>query len=200
VNLRVVGAGLGRTGTHSLKLALEQLLGGPCHHMVEVFAHPEQLPRWRDAVGGAPLDAWGGVYDGYVATVDWPGCRFWAELAEANPDAIVLLSVRSSADEWWTSASNTIFDGMDAVPDGDWRRWAVDLIEGHIGDFRDEAAAKAGYERHNAAVRAAIPAHRLLEWRATDGWAPLCDALGVPVPAEPFPRTNTTEEWQARRR
>lgn len=199
MQLKLVGAGLGRTGTHSLKVALERLLGAPCHHMVEVFQHPEQWAKWQAAVDGEPLSAWGDVYDGYVATVDWPGCRWYRELAEANPDAVVLLSLRADADEWWRSASNTIFTGIPEQPTDDWGRWANALIGDHIGDFRDPDAAKAGYERHAAEVRASIPASRLVEWRASDGWAPLCEALGVAVPEEPFPLTNTSEEWLARR-
>ena len=198
MTLRVVGAGLGRTGTHTLKVVLERLLGGPCHHMVEVFQHPEQWERLQAAVDGAPLEQWGSVLDGYVAAVDWPMCRWYAELAEANPDAIVLLSVRDSAEQWWTSASNTIFKAMPEHPTDDWGKWAVALIDGHIGSHTDPEVAKAGYERHNAEVRATIPADRLLEWNAKQGWEPLCAALGVPVPDEPFPVTNTTEEWQSR--
>lgn len=198
MNLQVVGAGLGRTGTHTLKVVLEQLLGGPCHHMVEVFQHPEQWPALQAAVDGEPLAQWASVLDGYAAAVDWPMCRWYAELAEANPDALVLLSVRSSADAWWKSASETIFRAMPDDPADEWGRWAVALIDGHIGSHHDEATAKAGYERHNAEVRATIPADRLLEWQATDGWAPLCERLGVPIPDEPFPVTNTTDEFNSR--
>ena len=82
--LQVVGAGVGRTGTHSLKLAFEQLLGGTCHHMVEVFGHPEQLPIWIEAIDGRPVD-WGSLMSGYTAQVDWPGASFWPELADAEP-------------------------------------------------------------------------------------------------------------------
>jgi hypothetical protein len=200
MKLQVVGAGLGRTGTHTLKVVLERLLG-PTHHMVELFEHPEQVPHWTMAVDGAPLSEWGSVLDPYDAIVDWPGCRWYAELAEANPDALVLLSVRSSADEWYRSASKTIFPGLASVPEDDaWGSTIRRLLTDHIGDFTDEDAAKAGYERHNAEVRATIPSDRLLEWKATDGWEPLCEALGVPVPDEPFPVTNTTEEFLARRR
>lgn len=196
--LRVVGAGLGRTGTHTLKIVLERLLGGTCHHMLEVFQHPEQLPKLQAALDGAPLAEWSSVLDGYVAAVDWPMCRWYAELAEANPDALVLLSVRESADAWWTSASNTIFKAIPEIATDDWSRWAIQLIDGHIGSHTDAAVAKAGYERHNAEVRSTIPKSRLLEWKPTDGWDPLCDALGVPVPDEPFPVTNTTEEFNSR--
>ena len=199
MNLKVVGAGLGRTGTHTQKVVLEQLLGGPCHHMVELFEHTDQVAKWRAAIEGAPLSEWGSVLDPYVASVDWPSCHWYAELAEANPDALVLLSVRASADEWYRSASNTIFPAIAAVPADD--PWAIAvraMLAADIGDPSDPEVAKAGYERHNAEVRATIPADRLLEWKATDGWAPLCERLGVPIPDEPFPVTNTTEEWKER--
>jgi hypothetical protein len=201
MNLKVVGAGLGRTGTHTLKVVLERLLGGPCHHMVELFEHPELVPLWAAAAAGAPLEEWGSVLDGYVAMVDWPGAAFYKVLADANPDALVLLSVRKDADEWYRSASSTIFPAMAGVPDGDpWGDMVKRLVRAHMGDdWTDADAMKAAYDRHIAEVRAAIPSERLLEWRATDGWAPLCDALGVPVPDEPFPVTNTTEEFNSRR-
>jgi hypothetical protein len=62
----------------------------------------------------------------------------------------------------------------------------------------DESAAKRAFERHNAAIRAAVPAGRLVEWRPGAGWAPLCGALGVDVPTEPFPHANTTADFRAR--
>jgi hypothetical protein len=199
VTLQVVGAGLGRTGTHTQKVVLEQLLGGQCHHMVELFANPDQVPLWSKAIDGAPLSEWGSVLDPYVAAVDWPAAHWYAELAEANPDALVLLSVRASADEWYRSASNTIFPAIAAVPPDDpWGMAVRKMLAADIGDPSDAETAKAGYERHNAEVRATIPKDRLLEWKATDGWAPLCERLGVPIPDEPFPVTNTTEEWQGR--
>lgn len=200
MSLRVVGAGLGRTGTHTLKVVLERLLGGPCHHMVELFEHQEQVPLWQAAADGKPFDEWGQVLDGYVAMVDWPGAAYYAQFADAHPDALVLLSVRKDADEWWRSASKTIFPAISAVPTDDpWSHMVHTMLERHIGSITDEDSAKAAYERHNAEVRATIPSSRLLEWRATDGWAPLCEALGVEVPDEPFPVTNTTEEFNARR-
>src|SRR4051812_27773969 len=103
MELRVVGAGVGRTGTYSLKLALERLLGGPCHHMLEVYNNPGQIPVWTDAIEGRPVD-WSALLAGYRAVVDWPGVAFWRELAAANPDAFVLLSVRDP-DAWYRSAS-----------------------------------------------------------------------------------------------
>ncbi len=195
--LQVVGAGVGRTGTHSLKIALEQLLGGPCHHMIEVFGHPDEVPVWTDAIDGRPVD-WAKLMNGYRAQVDWPGASFWPELAAANPDALVILSVRDP-DSWYTSCSNTIFAGLgEAVEKGDeWMAAVLRLFEtrfdGHIGD---PVAMTDAFERHNEAVRTTIPAERLLEWTTADGWEPICERLGVAVPDEPFPVTNTTAEFR----
>jgi hypothetical protein len=200
MTLQVVGAGLGRTGTHSLKLALEQLLGGPCYHMIEVFGHPEHAPLWRDAALGSPPD-WDALFEGYVATVDWPGAAFWPELSAKYPDAIVLLSVRESADAWWRSANATIFEAIQqraVAPEmAEWHEMVDAMLAGFAGDWRQEGPAKAAYEAHNAAVRAAVPADRLVDYRAGDGWAPICAALGVPVPDAPFPHVNTTDDFRA---
>jgi hypothetical protein len=196
MTLRVVGAGLGRTGTMSLKIALERLLGAPCYHMIEVFAHPEHVAAWHAATQGNMPD-WQKVLAGYGAAVDWPAAAFWPELSAAFPDAIVLLSVRDPQ-SWWESASQTIFPAS-MREEGAWRAMIDALFAARFTSaLNDQAAAIAAFERHNARVRATIPAHRLVEWQAGDGWQPLCAALGVPVPDEPFPRSNTREEWGAR--
>jgi hypothetical protein len=196
--LRVVGAGLGRTGTMSLKLALEQLLGGRCYHMVETFERPADGPTWIRALQEEPVD-WDEFLAEYVATVDWPACDFWRPLAAANPDALILLSVRESADAWWTSANATIFQALQIErARGPEASWQAAFFETRAPIMLDEDAAKAYYEEHNADVRAHAPADRLLEYRAGDGWEPLCAALGVAVPDTPFPHANTSEEFRAR--
>jgi len=197
--LRVVGAGLPRTGTLSLKFALEQLLGGRCYHMEEVFRHLEDVPVWRAALRGDEPN-WSAFPPDSVAAVDWPASAFWRQVAGANPGAVIVLSTRASARTWWESADETILDvaRKDSLPEhGDWLALFHELLEREIGtDWDDAAAAQAFYEHHNAGVRAAAPAGRLVEWRADDGWAPLCDALGLPVPEKPFPHVNTREEWR----
>ncbi len=196
--LKVVGAGVGRTGTHSLKVALEQLLGGTCHHMIEVFAHPDEVPVWTAAIDGKPID-WGELMNPYTAQVDWPGASFWPELSETNPDALVILSVREP-DSWFKSCSNTIFGGirMLAEQGDEWMAAMVRLLgERFSNDVENRDAMVNAFEKHNAAVRAAVPKERLLEWTTGDGWAPICERLGVPVPADPFPVTNTTDEFRA---
>jgi hypothetical protein len=196
--LRVVGAGLGRTGTHSLKLALEQLLGGPCYHMLEVFGRPDDVPRWQRAVDGDP-GPWDELFRDYTAAVDWPAAAWWKPISEAYPDAIILLSSRSSADAWYTSANDTIFGVMrrGGPPDEAWNRMVTGMLRQFTPDVNDAAAAKAAYERHNAEVRATAAPDRLVDWQPGDGWEPLCAALDVPVPDAPFPHVNTTEEFQA---
>ncbi len=203
MELRVVGAGLGRTGTNSLQLALQELLGAPCYHMLEVFGHPDHIALWHDAVNGKPPE-WETIMHGYRAAVDWPVCAFWRELAELNPDAVILLSTRANASEWWTSADNTIFQAMRGDPGDDnpmmaeHHAMAVDMLEKRFTPkWRDAAEAQRAYDAHNAAVRRDAPAGRLVEWQPGDGWEPLCRALGVHVPNVPFPHVNTTAEFRA---
>jgi len=203
MTLRVVGAGLGRTGTHSLKLALEQLLGGPCYHMSETFGRPDDIPVWHAAANGQMPD-WRTFLADYTAAVDWPACAFWRPLAEEFPDAIVLLSTRSSADAWWKSADDTIFQvSKREIPSEH-----LDVMSAQLAMMDDlfantftadlsEVPAKQAYQEHNAAVRAAIGPDRLVDWQPGDGWDPICRALSLPVPSEPFPHVNTTADFRA---
>jgi len=204
MTLRVVGAGLGRTGTLSLKIALERLLGAPCHHMMELFGRPEQVPVWHAAARGEMPD-WNEFLARYQAVVDWPAAAFWRELSEAFPEALVLLSVRDP-DSWWKSASDTIFPEIlreqTRVPPGleGWQPMVRELLGARFdAPIENRQAATAAFEAHNGRVRETIAANRLLEWRAGDGWEPICEALSLPVPDEPFPRTNSTSEFIARR-
>ena len=201
--VRVVGAGLGRTGTHSLKLALEQLLGGPCYHMSELIERESDTAVWAAATRGEDVD-WPGFLAGFHATVDWPACAFWEPIARAFPDAVVLLSVRESPEAWWNSFGRTIAQALQKpVPPEDegWverRRMVLAMIETTFTpDWRDRDGAIAAYIRHNDRVREAVPAERLVEYRAGDGWEPLCAALGIEIPAEPFPHTTRTAEFRA---
>jgi hypothetical protein len=201
--LSVIGAGFGRTGTLSLKLALEQLGFGPCHHMLEVFARPAQAVTWQAAAEGKTVD-WDALFEGYRATVDWPSCHFWRELSLRYPDAKVVLTVRSP-DSWYESFSATIAEAAKASrtpPDPELREvfvMAHFLIVGRTfaGRLNDPAHAKAVYARHNDAVVAGLPRDRLLEFNVAEGWAPLCRFLDRPIPSQPFPRSNSREEfWQ----
>jgi hypothetical protein len=201
--LRVVGAGLGRTGTNSLKLALERLLGEPCYHMYELRRRPSDLAGWERALRGEPLD-WGELLEGFGASVDWPAAAFWGELHRANPDAVVLLSSRESSEVWWRSMERTIVPAMEAapVPEGDanlkrQRALTKEILRARLTpDWPERDAVVAAYERHNEEVRASVPAERLIDWRPGDGWESICAPLGLPVPDEPFPHENTTADFR----
>lgn len=198
MTVQVVGAGAGRTGTMSLKAGLELLLGRPCYHMLEVFSHPDHVGLWRAAAEGDKVD-WQAMLQDYGATSDFPACLFWSEILDANPDAIVVLSTRKDAETWWESASQTIFalDGSQMPPEmTEWfEMWRTVATARFTPDWSDKASSIAAYERHNADVRASAPPDRLVEWRPSDGWDPLCAALGVAVPAEPFPHLNKREDF-----
>ena len=196
MSLRLIGAGVGRTGTLSLRTALETLLGGHCYHMFEVREHRDHIPLWHAAARGVAID-WRGLLDNYNAAVDWPASAFWPELAAAYPDAIILLSSRD-AEGWWKSASETIFLAMQGM-DNDWKHMIDAMFASRFTlNIHDKAAAIAAYEAHNRAVREHAPADRLVEWHPGDGWAPICQALALPIPDLPFPHVNSTEEFKAK--
>jgi hypothetical protein len=216
--VKVIGAGFGRTGTWSLKAALEELGFGPCYHMTEVFAHPGHADFWLSAWRKEPVD-WEGVLGGYEATVDWPACTFYEELMERNPDAKVILSVRDP-ERWYESVRNTIYELSVIIPRHPIYRIGYKLVSifvfrgsgnldlaGEIiwqgtfdGRFEDKDYAIEVFERHNAEVQRRVPEDRLLVFDVKSGWEPLCEFLRVDVPDEPFPRTNDTADMRRRLR
>lgn len=196
MTLQLIGAGVGRTGTLSLKSALETLGIAPCHHMVEVARHPEQAPLWAAAARGAA--DWHALLGGFRAAVDWPAAAFWRELGVVFPTARVILTVRDAA-AWHASFRETIVAhtaGL-APPPGSALRAVYDLtrelvLDGVFAGRADDAAYAIGvYEKHNREVIATIAAERLLVYDVAEGWEPLCRFLDRPVPQEPFPRLNT---------
>ena len=202
--LKVVGAGFGRTGTLSLKSALERLGFGPCYHMMEVFSRPEHIAMWHRLAFEHAMD-WDKIFRGFQATVDWPAARWWREIAAHYPDAKVLLSVRDP-EAWYKSMSDTIYQPMKSpAPDGapELARLQSEMIRKSVlaetfdNRFEDKDHAIEVFKRHNQAVRDAIDPARLLVFDVREGWAPLCRFLGVPIPDEPFPRLNDTATTQA---
>ena len=194
MTLSVIGAGYGRTGTASLKVALERLGFGPCHHMSEVLHRPDRIDLWRRIGEGEPL--WDQAFEGYQSTVDWPACTHWHALMDHYPDAKVILSRRDPG-RWFESVNTTIMEkrvsqALESTPMGPmmqaniWR-----LFDGRLED-RDHMIAC--FERHCDEVAATVPADRLLVFEAKQGWAPLAEFLGVAAPDEPFPHLNTQEE------
>ena len=199
MTLEVIGAGVGRTGTYSLKLAINQLGAGPCHHMEEVLHNmATQVPLWSDAISGQA--DWSSIFDGYRSAVDWPTACFYRELLEAFPAARFVLTQRDP-ERWAESFGATIYTligGKDEAPE-EMRDW-LDMAAGVIGKTGfplglDHDALVRAFIAHNEAVKETIPADQLLIFDVREGWAPLCNFLGVPVPDGDFPRTNHREEF-----
>jgi len=195
MSLEVIGAGFGRTGTLSMKEALEILGLGPCHHMMEVTSNDEQREQWRAIAGGATPD-WAHVFAGYRSVVDWPGAYFWRELAAFYPAAKVLLTVRDP-EQWYESASNTIFRSVANNPNPD--SVGVKLVGERVfgGRLDDKAHAIAIYEQNIVDVQRAIGPDRLLTYHVGDGWEPLCRFLGLAIPDEDYPQKNSTKDFRA---
>jgi len=212
--LRVIGAGFGRTGTTSLKAALETLGLDPCYHMTEVFAHPRHAEVWRSAWRGEPVD-WDAILGPYEAAVDWPACTFYEELTERYPEAKVLLSVRDP-DRWYESTRTTIYELSRVIAVSYTARVAFGLVslltfggfarteageeiiwKGTFdGRFEDKTHAIEVLERHNEEVKRRVPPERLLVYEVREGWGPLCGFLGLPEPDEPFPHLNDAAEMR----
>jgi sulfotransferase family protein len=209
--LRVIGVGFGRTGTASLRQALERLGFGPCYHMFVLAEQPWRARRWVEASHGRA--EWQAIFAGFGSTVDWPGAAHWREIVAAYPQAKVVLTVRDPQ-RWYDSMSRTILRGAPVLQRPAVRR-AFDLLLLGNRDLRDLAEVvnqgvldrefggrydrehvTAVFERHTAEVRAEVPADRLLVFEVAQAWGPLCAFLGVPVPEEPFPHANETLEFQ----
>jgi hypothetical protein len=205
--LQVIGAGFGRTGTMTLKHALEELGNGPCYHMIELTNEPQRAQLWLQAAKGKTVN-WNQIFDGFSSTADFPGCLFYQDLLKAYPKAKVILTVRD-AESWYRSASQTIFKSYPSF------RQALYIASHYLfkkrvrqlmqvgwliqktifqQTFRLQAFNKqkaiAAYQKHNAEVQKIVPPEQLLVYEVKDGWAPLCKFLDVPIPESPFPNTN----------
>jgi hypothetical protein len=199
--LDIIGPGFGRTGTSSLKTALEHLGYGPAHHMFEVRDNPAQLPYWQALARGEKPD-WNDVFSGYRSQCDWPGARYWRELAAFYPDAKIILTVRDP-DEWYDSFEATIMRLMAARGSIDDPHLSGLVDMGHVliemGVFNGSAAdrdfAISVFNAHNAEVQAAFPTSRLLTFDVREGWEPLCKFLGCEVPAISFPKLNSSKQF-----
>jgi Sulfotransferase domain len=212
--MKVIGAGLPRTGTLSLKVGLEMLGLEPCYHMVNVLGDLDLAPAWRRALDG---DAdWDHIFGDCQATVDWPGSFFYRELMDVHPESKVVLSVRDG-NAWAKSMRQTIW-GMfyddvlmqylstaRTMIDPSWDAYISMMKEmweqsGLLNDGEKTTAAwmAGAMERYNEEVSRTVPADRLLVWTASDGWDPLCEFLEVPVPDTPFPRLNDGKMFAGR--
>lgn len=211
--LKIIGAGLGRTGTSSTKLALEMLGFDACYHMSELMANPHQLAYWQEALKTGTTD-WDTLFNGYQSTVDYPSAMFYQAQMQAYPDAKVLLTVRDP-ERWYESVLTTIY----AVSRRRNRiglyfmRWLIpdlrqlyprivyvnNLIwDGQFeGRFLDKDFAIAKFNAWNESVIATVPSDKLLVYEVKQGWQPLCEFFDVPIPDEPFPQVNSRNEFQA---
>jgi hypothetical protein len=197
--LSVIGAGLSRTGTLSLKFALELLGFGPCYHMLELISQPGVAKHWLRAASGDPMN-WDEVFRDYHSTVDLPSCVYYRSLAEYYPQAKVVLTVRDS-ESWYRSIHATIFSEIEIDPPDRGLLALTQIMQGvverHLGGRTDDRdSVVAGYERHNEEVQRTIPKERLLIYRVTEGWGPLSRFLGVSAPDVPFPMVNTSADFR----
>jgi len=196
MGLQVVGAGLGRTGTASLKIALEQLGMGRCYHMGEVAANLSHAELWLQVVEGK-LD-WNEIFDNYGAAVDYPTCNFWEELAEYYPESKIILTVRD-ANDWFDSVYNTIMSPkfLEHSSKGPLWEFHSKIVLRDFGDrVHDRDFMVRYFEDRNELIKKALPAERLLVYEVKDGWEPLCAFLGVSIPTRPYPRVNTRKETE----
>lgn len=210
MSIQVVGAGFGRTGTKSLQLALEKLGYDQCYHMEELIQNPEGVGHWENADQGLDSD-WNQLFEGYQSIVDFPGSIHYKKLATYYPEAKVILTVRDR-EKWYKSAKSTIFSfdpGLAiklrlllSLPFSSKARHllrVIKLIDQSIwkrffqGRFEDKAFALQHFDAHIDEVKATIPTERLLVFEVKDGWGPLCQFLGKPIPSEPFPVSNQKE-------
>ena len=205
--MHVIGSGFGRTGTLSLKGALDQLGLGPTYHMTEALKRPAHVYAWRHFARTGEAD-WRHLFRDFGSGVDFPVSCVWRALMAEYPDAKIVHTVRDPA-KWWDSTRTTIYGGRTMFP-----RWFQHLLppagayvemndrlvwDGIFGGrFLDRAHAIEIFEQHTDAVRAEVPADRLLVFEVAQGWEPLCTFLGVPVPEGPFPRVNDAAAMKRR--
>jgi hypothetical protein len=210
--IKVIGAGFGRTGTMSVKHALEMLDLGPCYHMIELTNEPERLKYWEVAANGKKPD-WNTLLNGYSSIMDFPGCLYYQELMAAYPEAKVILTVRD-AEDWYKSARATIFK---SYPD---RKQLITIVKRYFSSKRIRQLMRLGwliqkiiykqtfgyqmfnkeeairrYEAHNQKVIETVPADKLLVYNVQEGWTPLCNFIGKEIPNVPFPKTNKPDHF-----
>jgi hypothetical protein len=202
MTLQVIGSGFGRTGTKSLKVALEHLGFGPCHHMHEVISDPDRVRPWQALAQGETVD-WAGIFAGYRAQVDWPGAHVWRELAAAFPEARVIHTVRPQ-DKWWASFERTIGKLMARYRDIPMPPHVADMLEAwntlvgegtFDGKLSDRGTCLAAFHRRTQEVQDGLPANRVLVFDVAQGWGPLCAFLERDVPDMPFPHHNLRADF-----
>jgi hypothetical protein len=204
--MKVIGAGLARTGTTSTLAALEELGFGHCYTFYTILSErPEHVARWLDIYAGKPVD-WRDLFAGFNSVVDWPACDFYLQLLELWPEAKILLNVRDP-EAWYQSVKNTIWENYQNMlragqgPESNGLSRLLDVMawRGFFdGKFEDQQYAIDAFERHTQKVKQSLPPDKLLVFDVREGWQPLCEFLDVAVPDKPFPRLNDTEAFRER--
>jgi hypothetical protein len=210
--MKMIGVGFGRTGTMSLKAALERLGADPCFHMIDLIIGENKerdLPYWVKIADGEPVD-WHEVFEPWQATVDWPAASRWREIVDAFPDVPVLLNVRDF-DGFYKSCENTILAVKEAAQAGElsqdanreqpapelWGAIEKLIWQGDFqGRFKDKEWVRGMYYDRIETIKREVSSDRLVYWELGDGWEPLADALGVAAPDEPFPHLHDTNEFR----
>lgn len=210
--LKIIGTGLGRTGTYSLKLALEHLGFGKCYHMTELFQKPEGVKYFRQAEKGVSVE-WNELFRNYDSAVDYPVARYFRQITDYYKDAKVIHTYRKPS-EWFESASRTIFMAnklplkrlfkfamLYPVKKEVRKRYPVfmynrSLMKLEFGtDLTDKKFILKKFDQHTENVIKHLSSDRLLIFNPAEGWEPLCRFLGVNIPSENFPYSNTYKEF-----
>ncbi|MBK9731260.1 MAG: sulfotransferase family protein [Chitinophagaceae bacterium] len=216
MSLKIIGTGLGRTGTHSLKLALEELGFSKCYHMENLMEQPDDIYYWEDARAGKPVD-WDTLFTGYQAAVDIPAFIYHKELLQKYPDAKMIHTTRDP-ESWYKSFGDTIIRAtrpsfgrilgmMVRMPFSPKLRGQLRVFKfaGKFmktlfpAGFDNKEKTIAAFHEWNRNVLASIPKEKILVFDARQGWEPLCRFLNVPVPDKPFPHSNTTVDFNSRK-
>lgn len=204
--LKLINAGLGRTGTTSLKVALEQLGFGPCYHMFDVVNDEQRLAQWERIVcDGQPPD-WEAVFAGYGSAVDGPCAIYYRQIMAAFPDAKVILTVRD-AERWYQSTYDTLYQfavatsrhpaGAGSRQSRVYRLTSSMVWDGLFGGrFEDRDHAIEVFARRNQEVIDSVEPGRLLVYDVKQGWEPLCAFLGADQPPGDFPHANDSQSMR----
>ena len=192
-----IGAGVGRTGTRSLQSALETILGGKCYHMFEIGKRPKDIQTWKNSARGE-MPNWNLFLSSWSAVVDWPAAAYWKEISNSFPEAMIILSIRDP-DEWWQSASNTIFRALREAKPGVWRDMVFETLDSRFtSDITNRKKCITAFIEHCTDVKKTANPDRLLEWHPKDGWTPICRFLKRPTPDTNFPHLNDLESFKKR--
>ncbi|MCG8312761.1 MAG: hypothetical protein MI976_06045 [Pseudomonadales bacterium] len=199
MTLRIIGAGLGRTGTTSLMVALEKLLARPCYHMAKLSAHPDHIEIFHSMAISNQAPDWSVALKEYAAVTDWPAAAFYESIMAQFPDAKVLLSHRDP-EAWYASCEATIFPTI-LEAQGAWGEMIRAVVYNTFCDkLADKSACIEAYVKHNQEVRKRVPSQRLIEWSPGEGWLPLCEGLDLAIPEDKFPHANTTQDFLSRKK